>query len=351
MKTLKSFEQFISEEDFFQGGLANGMSAEDLADKHGLSVEEIKAALEKGQRVEMEHTDDADKAFEIAKDHIFEDPKYYDKLAKIEDEPANEAVTVYNDRYVRAHGKAPRGKGLWAFSYDKRGEDSFWAPNSMSYSDAVKWAQQKAKEDGKGLVFLMEDLNEAGDHEVGMAQGQLKSICDSATELMQKIGNTEKDIPGWIQDHISQSYNYIKQANDNYHELSESFQTQTDEPLANLALSLFAIRDQAHMFHWQTKAYSRHMAFGEFYDSFIDKVDELMENIMGKMSSPTLSQGTITISGYSDSTVADFIQAAKKVFEVQMPQVVPSEGNGEIYNIAEELVAQINKLSYLLTLE
>lgn len=350
MRTLKSFEQFVSEGDFFKGGLANGMTAKDLADKHGLPVEEIEAALEKGQKVEMEHTDDAAKAQEIAKDHIFEDPKYYDKLAKIEGEPTNEAASVYTDRYVRAHGKAPRGKGLWAFSYDKRGEESFLIPNAMAYSDAVKWAQNKAKEDGKKIVFVMEDLNEA-DHEVGMAQGQLKSICDSANELMQKIGTTEKDIPGWIQDHISQSYNYIKQANDNYHELSESFQTQTDEPLANLALSLFAIRDQAHMFHWQTKAYAEHVAFGEFYDAFIGKVDELMENIMGKMSSPSLGQGTITISGYSDQTVADFIQAAKKVFEMQMPEVVPSEGNGEIYNIVEELIAQINKLSYLLTLK
>jgi len=36
------------------------------------------------KKVEMEHTDDKKVAFEIAKDHIFEDPKYYDKLKTIE---------------------------------------------------------------------------------------------------------------------------------------------------------------------------------------------------------------------------------------------------------------------------
>ncbi len=35
-------------------------------------------------KVEMEHTKDKQRAKEIAMDHLFEDPKYYDKLEKIE---------------------------------------------------------------------------------------------------------------------------------------------------------------------------------------------------------------------------------------------------------------------------
>lgn len=62
-------------------------------------------------------------------------------------------------------------------------------------------------------------INEAGDHEVGMAGGQLEAICKDATELLGKIGQSEKDIPGWIQSHITSAYEYLKQANDNYHEL------------------------------------------------------------------------------------------------------------------------------------
>jgi hypothetical protein len=80
------FEQWVKESEFFKGGIANGMSPEDLAKHHKISVGEINKALEKGKNVELEHTDDPDKAYEIAKDHIYEDPKYYDKLAKIEKE-------------------------------------------------------------------------------------------------------------------------------------------------------------------------------------------------------------------------------------------------------------------------
>lgn len=56
------------------------------------------------------------------------------------------------------------------------------------------------------------------DHEVSMAQSTLDSIIKHATELKGKLGNGEKDIPAWIQDHITNAENYIDQANTSYHE-------------------------------------------------------------------------------------------------------------------------------------
>lgn len=61
-----------------------------------------------------------------------------------------------------------------------------------------------------------------GDHEVKMASGQLDYIIKSATELKDKLGDIEKNIPAWIQDHISKSHSYIHQANSGYHELGET---------------------------------------------------------------------------------------------------------------------------------
>jgi len=68
---------------------------------------------------------------------------------------------------------------------------------------------------------LPDYVKEGEDHEVGMAMSQLNAISKAVGELLQKIGREEKDLPGWVQDHISQSYNFIKQANDSYHELEE----------------------------------------------------------------------------------------------------------------------------------
>jgi hypothetical protein len=71
-------------------------------------------------------------------------------------------------------------------------------------------------------LFPQDNLkNEGEDHEVSMAQNSLKSIISSASQLMNMLGQDEKDIPAWIQDHITNAENYINQASKNYHEYNE----------------------------------------------------------------------------------------------------------------------------------
>jgi hypothetical protein len=62
---------------------------------------------------------------------------------------------------------------------------------------------------------------ESQDHEVSMAGGQLDDIIKNATELKGKVGEQEMNLPGWIQDHISQAMQFINQANTGYHKLGE----------------------------------------------------------------------------------------------------------------------------------
>ena len=61
--------------DIIPGGLADGKSEKDFN----------KNSLDKGIKVEMEHTTSKSIAKEIAMDHLTEDPKYYDKLEIIEE--------------------------------------------------------------------------------------------------------------------------------------------------------------------------------------------------------------------------------------------------------------------------
>ena len=58
-----------------------------------------------------------------------------------------------------------------------------------------------------------------GDHEVAMAVSSLEEIAKAIIELRQQLGNTERNIPGWIQDHIAKAENYIEQAAQGFHEI------------------------------------------------------------------------------------------------------------------------------------
>jgi hypothetical protein len=66
------------------------------------------------------------------------------------------------------------------------------------------------------------NIKEGDDHEVAMAISSLKSIAEAIIELRQKLGNTERNIPGWIQDHIAKAENYIEQAAQGFHELDNN---------------------------------------------------------------------------------------------------------------------------------
>jgi len=69
---------------------------------------------------------------------------------------------------------------------------------------------------------IAKNIKEGGDHEVAMAVSSLEAIAEAIVELRQKLGNTERNIPGWIQDHIAKAENYIEQAAQGFHELSEA---------------------------------------------------------------------------------------------------------------------------------
>jgi hypothetical protein len=126
--------------------------------------------------------------------------RFLQGIAKKFDYPVAQAALFVKDRIKRlgyAEGLDPVGK-----------EDSD-IDNDGDTDKSDKYLQ--AKRDA-----ISKNIKE--DHEVGMAINLLDDIIMNAQQLKMKIGGQERDIPGWIQDHISQSQNFINQANTNYHE-------------------------------------------------------------------------------------------------------------------------------------
>lgn len=70
--------------DMVKGGKADKMDPQKIADKHGVSVDEINKQIEMGIKVELEHTDSKQLAREISMDHLMEIPDYYTRLTKME---------------------------------------------------------------------------------------------------------------------------------------------------------------------------------------------------------------------------------------------------------------------------
>jgi hypothetical protein len=89
-------------------------------------------------------------------------------------------------------------------------------------------AEPKDKITGADFAALRAKKGMKEDHEVSMAHNSLESIIKSAMELKAKLGSDERNIPGWIQDHITNAENYIDQAAQGFHELSHDDQGEAD---------------------------------------------------------------------------------------------------------------------------
>jgi hypothetical protein len=92
MSGYEEIDETAVQIDNIPGGLAKGMTLNDIAKHHNISPQTLKNEFIKGYAIEREHTTDINIAKEIALDHLYEDPNYYSKLSKIEI-PYNEAFT------------------------------------------------------------------------------------------------------------------------------------------------------------------------------------------------------------------------------------------------------------------
>lgn len=113
--------------------LSQGMSVADIAENHKTSIKAIELQIEKGIKVEKEHTDSETEARTIAMDHLVEIPDYYDRLLDMEKEATNElqekkkSTVVARDYNAKAMWgrvkkqvfKAKKGKG----SYVRKGKN------------------------------------------------------------------------------------------------------------------------------------------------------------------------------------------------------------------------------------
>jgi hypothetical protein len=74
----------LNESNKLKGGKADKLTPKKIADKFDVDEKDVKKQIEYGTCVECEHTDDKEKAKEIATDHVSEFPDYYNRLDKME---------------------------------------------------------------------------------------------------------------------------------------------------------------------------------------------------------------------------------------------------------------------------
>lgn len=109
------------------------------------------------------------------------------------------------------------------------------------------------------------------------------------------------------------------------------------------------IQNQLRIFHWQTASYSQHKAFGKAYDSLGDLVDQFVEVYMGKYGrSRAKIAYNITLDNLGDDYLAIIDSYVGEL--VELNNHLNSETDSDLLNIRDEMLAELNRLKYLLSL-
>jgi len=109
------------------------------------------------------------------------------------------------------------------------------------------------------------------------------------------------------------------------------------------------------LFHWKTYSYATHKATDELYDSLNSNIDNFIEILMGKSGSriDLMKQKTIKLQDLqSKEKLISKINSFKGyLVSFENKSALKTMSNSDLYNVRDEILADLNKFLYLLTLE
>jgi len=125
---------------------------------------------------------------------------------------------------------------------------------------------------------------------------------------------------------------------------------ETDGKGELIQTTMLQMQKQYQIFHWQTTSFSQHKSFGKIYESLDESIDTFIETYMGKYGRViSASKFNLEMSNYSDlnfSTATDsYIE-----FLINLTNMLDSSRDTDLLNIRDEILGNLNRLKYMLTL-
>jgi hypothetical protein len=120
---------------------------------------------------------------------------------------------------------------------------------------------------------------------------------------------------------------------------------------SEIILELVKIQTQFRFLHWQTKSYAKHIAYGEFYGNLDGLIDTYVEVCMGKHGRPDFQEEfSLLFKDIKTFSLQDLLDDSTN-FIVGISDKLDAKKDTDLLNIKDEILAEINKLKYLVTLE
>lgn len=122
--------------------------------------------------------------------------------------------------------------------------------------------------------------------------------------------------------------------------------------MEKIIINLIKLQIQLRILHWQTPKFSEHEAFGKTYEALDGLIDELVEVHQGKYGKISLSPDTeIELVNYDQVSIMDVLEEFARYLVESFNASHDEKMDSDCLNIRDEILAVVNKLKYLLTLQ
>jgi hypothetical protein len=109
------------------------------------------------------------------------------------------------------------------------------------------------------------------------------------------------------------------------------------------------IQNQIRIYHWQTKSYAEHKALGKLYEGLDPLIDSFVESYFGKKGvRKATNTFDIQLTNYKSGSSNAMLNDAIQFVTNDLQSVI--EGDTDLQNIRDEMLALFNQTKYLLTL-
>jgi hypothetical protein len=133
-------------------------------------------------------------------------------------------------------------------------------------------------------------------------------------------------------------------------EVKTEVKAETDGKGELIQTYMLQMQKQYQIFHWQTMSFSQHTSFGKIYEILDESIDTFIETYMGKYGRViAASKFNLEMSNYSD---LNFINATDLYikFLIGLNDMLDETQDTDLLNIRDDILGNLNRLKYLLTL-
>ena len=119
----------------------------------------------------------------------------------------------------------------------------------------------------------------------------------------------------------------------------------------DLITKFLTLHNQLKVYHFQSDSYAQHQAFGGAYNEFTDLIDTFIEEFMGQYSRIMNKDGfKVELYNITDKDPDKFIEEYISFLVTELPKGL-KETYTNLLNIRDEMLSELQKLKYLLTLK